>query len=107
MTNKDPLAKKSGEYQIGVKHYQIIENPYAKICEGPDYNFSFMKSNGFFQRWGKTKKHDPQFSPIGCEILDIEVSTICDGGCPWCYKGNTKNGKNMSLETFKLILDKM
>jgi MoaA/NifB/PqqE/SkfB family radical SAM enzyme len=47
--------------------------------------------------------------------LDIEVTTICGGvrgldgreaPCRFCYKSNTPNGKNMSFETFKTILDK-
>lgn len=28
-----------------------------------DYNYNFDKENGYFERWGKTLKDDPQFSP--------------------------------------------
>lgn len=75
------------------------------------YNYVFNKETGFFARWGETKKDDPQFSPIGPEILDIEVTTKCTGPggklCAFCYKANTPNGDNMSLATFKGILNKM
>ena len=76
----------------------------------PGYNYDFY-DNGMFLRWGYTKDHDPDFSPIGPEIADIEVSTICNGPngtpCPWCYKSNTGQGENMSLETFNIILSKL
>jgi len=76
-----------------------------------DYNWIFNTNNGSFCRWGKTTKDDPKFSPIGPEILDLEISTICHGiknvPCSHCYKSNTGSGKNMSIDTFKTIFDKM
>lgn len=72
-----------------------------------NYNYAFNQENGNFWRWGETEYDDPDFSPIGPEILDLEVSTICSQGCKFCYKSNTKRGQNMSFETFKTILDKM
>jgi MoaA/NifB/PqqE/SkfB family radical SAM enzyme len=60
-----------------------------------------------FLRWGKTLQDDPDYSPIGPELLDIEVSTICSRACRWCYKSNRKVGDNMSFDTFKTILDKI
>lgn len=62
--------------------------------------------NGFFARWGKTEEDDPEYSPFGNEILDIEISTICSKECPWCYKSNRRCGDNMSFETFKQMFDK-
>jgi radical SAM protein with 4Fe4S-binding SPASM domain len=79
-------------------------------CSSKTYNWVFNTENGMFARWGATLKDDPEFSPFGPEILDIEVSTICNGlgtPCKWCYKSNTRNGKNMTFETYKQILDKM
>lgn len=116
---------------------QIIENDEHKIVKSESYNYFFSKTDGFFIRFGKNKDEDPEYSPFGPEILDIEVSTICNGiaspntikedyvfedgkkvkkitvikgvesPCKFCYKSNTKNGKNMSLESFKKIIDKM
>jgi len=76
-----------------------------KCFKSPDYNFVFNVETGFFARWGKTKDDDPEFSPFGPEIMDIEISTICSRGCQWCYKSNEYKGKNMSFETFKAIFD--
>lgn len=86
----------------------LIENKDVKVLKSPDYNFIFNKHNGFFARWGETKEADPDFSPYGPELVDIEISTICSGVkgigvCKFCYKSNTPNGTYMSLETFKKV----
>ena len=77
----------------------------------PEYNLDFRSEDGFLIRWGKIPSDDPKYSPIGPEILDIEVSTVCSGifgvPCVHCYKSNTFKGKNMSFDTFKQIFDKM
>jgi MoaA/NifB/PqqE/SkfB family radical SAM enzyme len=79
------------------------------------YNYIFNDDNGFFARWGKTPDEDPVMAP-SAEILDIEVSTVCSGvpnangvstPCQFCYKSNTPVGKNMSLETFVNVFDKV
>ena len=88
-----------------------------KQFRSTDYNYNFDLHTGKFERWGKTKdiKDDPEFSPYGPEIADIEISASglngggCVINCPMCYKGNnSKPGTpdNMSLETFKSILSK-
>ena len=88
----------------------------VKVVRSEKYNYVFNKDTGFFARWGETKEQDPQLSPFGPEIADIEISTICNGigktletrrPCAWCYKSNTGCGKNMSLETFKTIFHKL
>lgn len=81
-----------------------------KCVRSDEYNYIFNPNTGFFARWGATTEDDPQFAPFP-EILDIEVTTKCDGPggklCKFCYKANTPTGENMSLETFKGIIDKM
>ena len=77
-----------------------------KVFKSLEYHFVFDMSNGFFARWGKNKEDDPEFSPFGPEILDLELSTICHRGCKFCYKSNMAQGKNMSFDTFKIIFDK-
>jgi len=86
---------------------KMLENGKYKSVRSENYNYDFRKEDGFFKRWGKTPKDDPQFSPYGSEILDVEVSERCSLGCTACYKTNTPFGKNMSLETFKTILNKI
>lgn len=78
-----------------------------KMVRTPDYNYNFNTKTGRFERWGTSFKDDPQFSPIGPELADIEISTICNNNCPHCYKSNTSIGQNMSLETFEKVLDKL
>ena len=90
----------------------LIDSKTQKIVKSPSYNFIFNKENGFFARWGKTKEDDPTYSPVGPEIADIEISTICSGVkgvgvCKFCYKSNTPNGQNMSLDTFKILFSKL
>ena len=103
-------------YEINVAkgRYYIIDGKYHKICCGYDYNFVFNKNNGKFYRWGKTIKDDPQIAPFP-EILDIEVTERCIGvpdlkgiksPCKFCYKSNGPNGLSMSLDNFKMILDR-
>lgn len=77
-----------------------------KGYKSPDYNWLFDTNNGFFVRWGKTHLDDPDFSPVGPEILDIEISTICHKECLHCYKSNIRKGKNMSFKKFKKMFKK-
>ena len=87
----------------------IVETKDTKIFRSSDYNYNFNKKTGFFARWGKTKEDDPLYGPSP-EIADIEITTKCMGVggklCPFCYKSNTPNGKNMSFDTFKKMIDK-
>jgi hypothetical protein len=76
-----------------------------KIYKSKDYNYIFNTKNGVFARWGKTLEDNPICAPTP-EILDLEISTICSQGCSHCYKSNTTEGKNMSLETFKKLISK-
>ncbi len=85
---------------------KIINEYKIKIVNSNDYNYIFNLSNGYFARWGKTKKDNPEYSKFGPEILDIEISSQCSNGCSFCYKSNTVKGNNMSLETFKTMFDK-
>jgi hypothetical protein len=82
-----------------------------KICRTESYNYDFNMKTGFFARWGKTKEDDPQFAPLGPEIIDFEITTKCNGVngklCKYCYKSNTPDGKNISLETFKQVIEKI
>ncbi len=83
---------------------KVFENKNSKILRSLNYNYNFNKSNGFFMRWGEKPENDPQFSPFGPEIADIEITSICSMGCNYCYKSNTSIGSNMSLDTFKKII---
>ncbi len=88
------------------KQLQIINTKNKKIVKSEDYNYIFDKKTGFFARWGKTEADDPLYAP-GPEIADVEITSSCSYGCSYCYKSNTANGKNMSLETFKNLINKI
>ena len=85
----------------------IRDNQDKKELNSSSYNFKFDKKSGFFMRWGKNKDDDPDYSPYGPEIADIEVTTSCSGPagkvCVFCYKANTPRGTNMSFGTFKKV----
>lgn len=89
---------------------RVIENERFKSFFSKDYNYRFDKLTGNFERWGCNYNSDPQYGP-GPELLDIEVTTICEGpggiSCPMCYKDNSICGKNMPFDIFQIILDKM
>ncbi|MFA5688554.1 MAG: hypothetical protein WC959_05360 [Kiritimatiellales bacterium] len=74
-----------------------------------DYNTIYDFKSGYFARWGKTLSDNN--TPPYPEVLDMEVTTICRGVngrlCPYCYKANTPNGRNMSFATFKKVFDKL
>lgn len=87
----------------------LTETKTSKHLRSETYNFDFDKKSGFFARWGRTKEDDPQTGLP--EIADIEITTKCSGPggklCPFCYKGNTPNGDNMTIDTFNILLSKL
>lgn len=88
---------------------KLFETTESKHVRSEHYNYDFDKKSGFFARWGKTKSEDPQ---VGLpEIADIEITTKCTGPagklCKFCYKANTRNGHNMTIETFETLLSKL
>jgi sulfatase maturation enzyme AslB (radical SAM superfamily) len=92
------------------KSSNILDTPGLKIVTHPGYNYIFSEKTGEFARCGATLDEDPQYSPLGPEIADIEISTICSGingsPCAWCYKSNTMDGENMSLSLFQQVFAK-
>ena len=88
------------------KDYSVYfsEDSKAKLFKSPEANYIFNIETGRMMLWGKTLEDDPSYFPAP-NILDMEVTTKCNGGCPFCYKSNTSSGKNMSFETFKKIFD--
>jgi len=86
---------------------KIIETRKNKIIKSKKMNCIFDKENGFTIIWGETFDDDPEYSPFGPLLLDIEISSICSRACEFCYKSNgTYKGKNMLFETFKILFDK-
>jgi len=82
-----------------------LEGDWKKL-RSKNCNYDFNLKNGEHLVWGKSEKteDDPQMSPWGPFIADIEITTKCNGIngklCQYCYKANTPKGDNMSLSTF-------
>lgn len=87
--------------------YKITETTHGKILRSDTYNYIFNRNTGALLRWGRTPSDNAKFSPFGPEILDIEITTKCKNNCSFCYKANRESGRNMKLQMFKDILDKM
>jgi MoaA/NifB/PqqE/SkfB family radical SAM enzyme len=91
-----------------IPEYAAFIKDTIKYFHSPNYNYSFDLKTGLFKRWGTSLADDPDFSPFGPEIADIEISEICYGvhgkHCPYCYKSNTSQGRTMPLDTFKKVI---
>ena len=92
------------EYNMG--DLVIKDCAINKIVTSENYNYTFNKETGYFVRWGKSFDVDPEYAPAP-EIADICITSKCDHGCEFCYKGNTSHGHNMSFEDFKTIFHKL
>lgn len=88
----------------------VQEDDDKKTLTSPNANYVFSKKSGMMITWGISHKDEAVMFPAPT-ILDLEITTSCTGVggrlCPFCYKANNPNGKNMSFETFKTILDKL
>ncbi len=89
-----------------MKNFSIKENKNFKQLISEEANYIFDKNNGTMITWGRTKEEDAERFP-GPTIADIEVTTICDNNCPFCYKSNNLNGQYMSFKTYKKLFDKL
>jgi len=86
--------------------YKIVETPRRKIISGPDFHHTFNYESGKAATWGHLPEDDPQVPPVGPLLLDVEISTVCNRNCNFCYKSNGPVGENMGAEKFKTLLDK-
>jgi len=94
-----------------MKKYTIIDNDKYKLMVSPDMNYVFDKTDGFSAVWGNNREDDPNWSPYGPLIADIEITTSCKGPggklCSFCYKSNNPDGEYMSLSTFIKVFNKL
>lgn len=90
---------------------KLFESEGRKTLQSENINYLFNKKTGLSIVYGENKEDDPDYSPYGPFIMDIEITTICKGinnvPCKFCYKGNTLIGNNMSFDVFKKIFDKL
>lgn len=86
------------------KDYEVKYFHGMKVYNSEEAHYVFNPKTGFTVTWGKTPSEDPMKFPSP-NILDLEVTTKCTGGCNTCYKSNTFAGKYMTFDTFKKIFD--
>ncbi len=109
--SKDKLEIPEEINQYIVKNPDFFARGENRIVLTKGYNFVMNMQTGGFVRWGVTPQDNPKFSPLGPELLDWEISTICSGingkNCSFCYKSNTTHGTNVSLDQFKRLFLKI
>ena len=83
--------------------YKVYEDDKYKLIRSKDYNYNFNKENGMFISWADRPENDAEFCKYGPNIIDMEISTICNGignpnkynpknpydtckSCSFCYK---------------------
>lgn len=44
-----------------------------------------------------------EFIPAFAENCDCLITTVCDGGCPFCYEGCTSNGKHGNILNYAFL----
>lgn len=93
------ILEKTKDYEVSMSDDGLFKGFVSK-----DAHYLFNLENGTMISWGKTLKEDPEVFPAP-NILDMEITTSCSHLCPFCYKSNNPNGKNMTFETFKKIFD--
>lgn len=88
------------------RKYLLMDSSEVKLIRSPGFNLNFRKSDGYTEVWGQTRDDDPEYSPYGPIIADIEIDTGCSVNCPWCYKsGANVPEKHMTLDTFRKVVD--
>lgn len=76
------LIEKTESYEV----YDI--DGKVKSFRSENFNYDFRYSDGVMLSWGKTFDEDPIEAPAP-NILDMEVTTICRGGCKFCFPKGT------------------
>jgi hypothetical protein len=99
---------------------RLVETDKAKAVFSDEFNSIFDKQSGETAYWGCTLENDPECAPFPM-ILDMEITTSCYGigtvhgrkkdavlksnPCPFCYKANHPEGRFMSLDKARNILE--
>jgi hypothetical protein len=61
-----------------------------------------------FKQFLSDLKTDGSFENTAVEIVDWEISELCDANCGFCYKSNVNyKGKNISFDDFKKTFEKL
>ncbi|MDD2852506.1 MAG: radical SAM protein [Desulfuromonadaceae bacterium] len=69
------------------------------------YTTLFNANTGFFARIEDKGKAEPFWAQNGPELLDIAITSWCDKGCDFCYRSAGTDGKHMSLDDYRRLID--
>ena len=70
-----------------------------KEYKNGNYTVSISLDNGT-----KIRENDlDNLTPAFAENCDVTISTVCDGGCEWCYMDCTPNGKHGDIMNPKFL----
>lgn len=114
MFRSSPDDIRRTDYGVSGEKWSVFETPAWKSVTNASrtYNYFFSKLDGLAVRFGRTPDEDPEWCPLGPEILDLEISKngcIPIGGhmCRFCYKSNTSAPPtNMDLAGFRAVMGK-
>lgn len=87
--------------------FKFYEDNKVKMVRSENVNYNFDKITGYTETWGKTRSDEVIYSDIGPHILDIEISTVCDGpkGVGRCHMCSPPGTKINTSDGFKNIED--
>lgn len=77
------------------------------IKKHPDahYKTLFSRDTGFFARIEDDGYPEPFWAEDGPELLDISITNYCEHGCAFCYRQSSINGKHMSLDELRMVVE--
>lgn len=69
------------------------------------YKTLFNTKTGFFMRIEDDGYNEPFWSKDGPELLDVAITNYCEHGCEFCYRQSNRNGKHLSIDEMKVIVE--
>ena len=87
------------------KDYEVKYLHGMKVYNSKEAHYVFNPKTGFTVTWGKTPSEDPMKFPSP-NILDLEITTKCTGGCEYCFPAGTsiqmEDGTMKNIEDIKV-----
>lgn len=80
------IIEKGKDYEVRMTYKD--GKPLVKCMDSPEANYRFHYDTGLMISWGKTAQEDPIKYPAPT-ILDMEITTVCKHGCPFCFPAGT------------------